>query len=142
MATVTRFVVNRAGMNDLFRNPRQPVALFQSNLGKKIAANARRTAPVGHGEGPHLKDNISSKLVPSRKGGYDIQIVAGVPWAEFVVKGTKPHSIGASVEVEPGVWRYIGLSPKGKGKIHPGTKANPFMYKAAEQEGLKVRRLA
>lgn len=127
-------------MNDLFRNPRQPVGLFMANVGRKIAGNARALAPRSWKPGPHLADNISSKVVGTR-GGFGVQIVAGVPHAIFVVKGTKPHSIGASVQVAPGVWRYIGKSPAGKGKIHPGTKRNDFMIRAAAMEGLRVRRV-
>ena len=69
-----------------------------------------------------------------------MQIVAGVPHALYVAKGTKPHSIGSPVFIHGVGWRYIGLSPAGKGKIHPGTKPNRFMLRAAEMEGLRIRR--
>lgn len=141
MAVVTRFVVNQRGMDQVLKARNGPVVLHQANLGRKIAANARRLAPRGHGDGPHLADNIDSKLVPRAGGGFGVQIVAGVPHALYVAKGTKPHSIGASVLVAPDTWRYIGKSPAGKGKIHPGTKPNRFMLRAAEMEGLRTRRL-
>lgn len=117
-----------------------------ANVGRKIAGNARALAPRSWKPGPHLADNISSKVVGHRQG-LGVQIVAGVPHALWVTKGTKPHSIGASVEVAPGVWRYIGKSkpgkttPGGRGKIHPGTKPNRFMQRAAEMEALTVRRV-
>jgi hypothetical protein len=140
MPVVTRFRVNQRGMDELLRSRRGPVVLHQANLGRRVAANARRLAPRGKGDGPHLANNIDSKLVPGRRGSYDVEVTANVPHALYVVKGTRPHSIGSPVLVAPDTWRYIGLSPAGKGRIHPGTKPNDFMYRAAEMEGLTVRR--
>jgi len=50
--------------------------------------------------------------------------------------GTKPHSIGSAVFIEDVGWRYIGKSPAGRGKIHPGTKAHPFLLMALRGEVL------
>lgn len=142
MPTVTRFSINRAGMNQTLKGRRGPVVLHLANVGRQAAAIARRTAPRGDGPGPHLADNISSKLVPSLRGGYAVQLVAGVPHAIYVVKGTRPHDIGSPVLIGGGVgWRYIGRSPAGRGKMHPGTKANPFMQRAVASLGLRVRTL-
>jgi hypothetical protein len=49
-------------------------------------------------------------------------------WA-YVILGTAPHSIGSPVLIN-GEWRYIGLSPTGAGKMHPGTAANDYMQEA------------
>lgn len=140
MAVVTRFTVNRRGMNQTLHGRTGPVVLHQANLGRQIAANARRLAPYRPGPGPHLRDNISSRLQPSPRGGFNVVVTANVPHALYVVKGTRPHSIGSSVEVAPDTWRYIGLSPAGRGRMHPGTRPNDFMHRAAEQAGLRVRR--
>lgn len=137
MPVVTRFSINKAGISALFRNPRQPVPLHMANVGRQLAGAMRREAPRGKGPGPHLADNISSKLVPS-PGGSQVQVSIGVPWATYVIKGTRPHSIGSPVFIEGVGWRYIGLSPSGAGKIHPGTKPNNFVQKAAASLGLRV----
>lgn len=143
MAVVTRFTVDRAGLNRLLTDRNEPVALALANIGRELAGRARRLAPRGGGPGPHLANNISSKLVPSRQGGSAVEIVAAVPHAFYVATGTKPHSIGSAVFIYGGVgWRYIGLSPAGKGKIHPGTARNDFMIRAGAEMGLKIRRVA
>lgn len=140
MAVVTRFRVNQAGMNATLRGRQGPVVLHQANIGRQLAGAARRFAPYRSGPGPHLRDNIDSKLVPSVRGGYAVVVTANVPHAIYVVKGTRPHSIGSPVLVAPDTWRYIGLSPAGKGKIHPGTRPNDFFAKAAASLGLRFRR--
>jgi len=51
------------------------------------------------------------------------------PYAEYVIYPTSPHSIGSPVFIEKGLgeWRYIGLSPNGKGKMHPGTPGQDYL---------------
>lgn len=140
MPVVTRFRVNNAGMNETLKGRQGPVTLHMANVGRELAGRCRRAAPRGKGDGPHLADHISSKLVPAAGGGNAVQVVFGVSHAIFVIKGTRAHSIGSSVLVgPPSEWRYIGLSPAGKGKIHPGTKPNPFPVRAAAEMGLKLR---
>lgn len=74
-----------------------------------------------------------------------------VPYAEYVIYPTAPHSIGSPVFIGKGLgdWRYIGLSPGkyeteqkissmapqyaqsasggGRGKIHPGTPGQDYL---------------
>lgn len=57
-------------------------------------------------------------------------IYSDAPHFPFVVLGTKPHSIGSAINIKGVGWRYIGLSPKGKGTIHPGTPPNDFPARA------------
>lgn len=139
MATVLRVNIFRPAVDELLHGRTGPVVLHQANLGRQAAGIARRIAPRSSGPSPHLADNISSKLVPSGRRGYDVQLTAAVPWAIYVHRGTRPHSIGSPVMVAPGTWRYIGLSPAGRGKIHPGTKANKFLLEAVRQVGLDAR---
>lgn len=138
MATVLHVRLFRNEVNELVRGRNGPVVLYQANLGRQAAGVARRRAPRSPGPGPHLADNIDTRLVPSRRG-YDVEIVAGVPWAIYVHRGTRPHSIGSPVFITGVGWRYIGLSPAGKGKIHPGTRPNRFMLDAIRQIGLNAR---
>lgn len=51
---------------------------------------------------------------------------------EYVILGTPAHSIGSPVWIVQVGWRYIGLSPAGRGKIHPGTKPNDYMLETFE----------
>ena len=46
-------------------------------------------------------------------------------YALYVHEGTPEHDIGSPINID-GHWVYIGRSPKGKGKPHPGYKGNPF----------------
>lgn len=142
MATMAvRFVPNRAGLNQVLRGRNGPVVLHLANLGRQVAGRARRLAPRSQtSTGPHLADNITSEVVRTASG-FSAHVIADVPHALYVTQGTKPHDVGSPVLVEPGTWRYIGRSPAGHGKPHPGTKPNDFMLRAAEQVGLRVRRV-
>jgi hypothetical protein len=142
MATMAvRFVPNRTGLNQVLRGRNGPVVLHLANLGRQVAGRARRLAPRSEiSRGPHLADNISSEIVRGANG-FTAHVIADVPHALYVTKGTKPHDIGSPVLVAPGTWRYIGRSPAGRGKPHPGTKPNDFLSRAAAQLGLKVRRV-
>lgn len=141
MAAVLHVRVFRDQVDELLRGRNGPVVLHEANLGRQVAGIARRIAPRSAGPGPHLADNISSRLVPSGRSGYSVEVTAGVPWAIFVHRGTKPHSIGSPVFIEGMGWRYIGLSSLGRGKIHPGTKPNRFMLEAVRQVGLDAREI-
>lgn len=138
MATVLRVRVFQNKVDELVRGRNGPVVLHQANVGRQAAGIARRIAPRSAGPGPHLADNIDSKLVPTGRG-YAVEVTAGVPWAIYVHEGTRPHQIGSPVFIDGVGWRYIGLSPRGRGKIHPGTKANKFMLEAVRQVGLDAR---
>lgn len=116
------------------------MVLHLANIGREGAAKCRRAAPRGHGPGPHIQDHIRFELVRDGSGGgWSVHFIADVAHAIYVVKPTDPHDIGSSVLVAPGTWRYIGVSPAGRGKQHPGTKGNDFMTRALRQMGLQVR---
>jgi len=53
------------------------------------------------------KESLTATMGPTAKHG------------PFVTFGTKPHFIGAPVQVAPGVWRYI--------RSHPGTRGNTYL---------------
>lgn len=140
MASVATVRIFRPELNQLLRGRSGPVALHLANTGRQVAGAARRLAPRGSGPGPHLADNISSALVPTPTG-LGVRIVADVPHAIYVHRGTKPHDIGSPVLINAGVWRYIGPSPAGRGKQHPGTKPNRFLLRALEAVGLRGREI-
>lgn len=82
---------------------------------------------------------ISQVLSPSLTGTLrdSIQIFMGssegyvtsvLDYFQYVILGTPIHDIGSPVWIPQAVgWRYIGLSPAGRGRPHPGTKPNDFM---------------
>jgi hypothetical protein len=57
-----------------------------------------------------------------------------VGYNKYVIKGTPAHTIGSAIWILqiPG-WRYIGLSPLGNGKPHPGTKPNDYMGRGRQK---------
>lgn len=123
----------------MIRGRNGPAVLHLANIGRQAAAAARRIAPRSAGPGPHMADEIDFQLVP-RRGSWAVQVVADSPYALFVHEGTKPHDIGSPVFIQGVGWRYIGRSPSGKGKPHPGTRANPFLLNALRLVGLPGRR--
>lgn len=135
--TVLRVRLFQNEVEKLLKGATGPVVLYQANLGRQVAGAARRLAPRGKGDGPHLADNIDSKLVPS-SDGYSVEITAGVPHAIFVHRGTRPHPIDGNPLL---VFDW----PKAGGTVflrhvnHPGTKPNKFMLEAARSVGLDAR---
>lgn len=80
---------------------------------------AQTYSPVLSGE---LRDSIEIQW-----HGMGGEVIPTADHAVFVLFDTAPHSIGSPVFIQDVGWRYIGLSPSGKGKIHPGTTAQDFM---------------
>lgn len=81
---------------------------------------ARVLAPVGTGL---LRDSI--QVFMGSTEGYVTSLLDYFP---YVILGTPAHDIGSPVWIpQAGGWRYIGVSPAGRGKPHPGTKPNDFM---------------
>lgn len=134
--------LNRRAVDNMLRGRHGLVVTHLASVTDDVAeVTATQTAPRSQKQGEHLADNIESRVVPSRNGGYEGQAVATVPWAVFVHRGTKPHDIGSPVNIEGVGWRYIGRSPRGRGRRHPGTKANPFFVRAARRLGLIAREI-
>lgn len=78
-----------------------------------------------------LRDSIQVYL-----GSTDGYVTSYLDYFKFVILGTDEHDIGSPVWIPQAVgWRYIGLSPAGRGKPHPGTKPNDFMADSFD-EGL------
>jgi len=78
-----------------------------------------------------LRDSIQVFL-----GTLEARVESLLNYFEYVILGTPEHDIGSPVWI-PQIpdWRYIGTSPAGRGKPHPGTRPNDFM-KDAYDEGL------
>jgi len=97
---------------------------------------ARVLAPYLTGE---LRDSIQVFLGSS----LEATIESLLNYFEYVILGTSEHDIGSPIWIpQVADWRYIGLSPAGRGKPHPGTKANDFMEDAmAEGENEAEHRI-
>lgn len=92
-----------------------------------VQADAKRNAPNKTG-------NLEGSITREVKSGYAI-VGTNVEYAEYVEYGTRPHYIGASVNIRGVGWRFIGN--------HPGTTAQPFMRPAIDTNRKKlVSRLA
>jgi len=93
----------------------------------KIERDAKRNAPVNKkGGGGNLRQSIRSMMIGPARG----KVEAGAGYAVFVHEGTRPHIIR--------IRQRKVLANKREGKIfgkvvhHPGTKANPFLQKAVD----------
>jgi hypothetical protein len=83
-------------------------------------ADAKSTTLFRDGPEAETRGSITGQLVGPYEG-----FVLAEGAARFLENGTRPHWIGASVQVRPGVWRWIGM--------HPGTAARPFMHQARDR---------
>ncbi len=137
---MSRFTVNKAGVEALTSDRNGPVVLHLANLGREIEGQARRKVGVRSGA---LKATIRSELV-KRSDGYRVHVTAGsssVPYSDWHHDGTRPHVI------TPKRGKFLVFKGRGGQTIyarkvqHPGTKANPFLRDAATAVGLKVRRV-
>lgn len=133
MANVrVRVTIDKSKVNKLV-GPSGPVDPYTRAQAVKVASVARRLVGVKSGK---LRSSI--RVSPSRRPSYNVE--ARAPYALFHHEGTRPHDIGSPVLIEaPDTWRYIGRSPAGKGKRHPGTKPNRFLTDAARRVGLRTR---
>lgn len=140
MASVIRINIFRGAVDELLHGRNGPVVLHQANLGRQAAGIARRLAPRSDGPGPHLADNIDSKLVPSGRKGYDVQLTAAVPWALYVHRGTRPHRIDGNPLLSF-YWPKAGKQMVRPFVNHPGTRPNRFLLDAVRQVGLDAREI-
>lgn len=136
MPVTYKVQIFRREVDELLYGRNGPAVLHQANVGRQAAAIMRRTAPRSDGPGPHLADNIDSKLVPSGQKGYDVQVSANVPHAIFVAKGTGPHRIDGNPVLS---FEWHGDRVFFRHVNHPGTKPNRFMLEAVRQLGLDAR---
>jgi HK97 gp10 family phage protein len=93
----------------------------------KIESSAKRNAPVNKKSGGgSLRQSIKSRMTGVASG----EITVGASYGIYVHEGTRPHQIRIRVKKV--------LADKRAGRIfgkvvnHPGTKANPFLRKAVE----------
>jgi hypothetical protein len=76
---------------------------------------------------PKLTGALAESNIYEMTGPMDGVMYPSIAYAPFVINPTPPHSIGSSVYMIGIGWRYIGLSPNGKGTIHPGTPGQDYM---------------
>lgn len=94
----------------------------------KVERDAKRNAPVNkQSGGGNLRQSIKSAMIGVARGKVEV----GADYGVFVHEGTRPHIIR--------VRQRKVLANKRQGKIfgkvvqHPGTKANPFLQDAVDQ---------
>lgn len=71
------------------------------------------------------KTNTLANSIQGIGGGGQWIVGTDIEYAGYVHEGTPPHDIGSPIMID-GSWVYIGRSPGGKGKQHPGYKGDPF----------------
>jgi hypothetical protein len=102
------------------------------NLGERIAAEARRTAPVSDRPGQHLRDHIESRPTLSAAGPV-VYVGSSLPQSAYVNKGTRAHGI------DPVNARVLAFTTRGGQMVfaahvnHPGTKPNGYILAAARR---------
>jgi hypothetical protein len=99
-------------------------------IGPPVRTSLQRAAPVGQSaDGSYLGGRLRQSIRYQRKttgGGVQVQFISGVPYAQYVIDGTKPHVIRANAA------RALRIPLRGGGVIfraqvyHPGTQPNPF----------------
>lgn len=122
------FTPNQAGIRQLFGGG--PVGRYIFNLGKRVQTSA--AARIKQGTGRLARSGRTIFQVDAR--GCSSRVQFNAPYALYYHEGTKPHDIGSPVLIRNVGWRYIGRSPAGRGKPHPGTTARPFLRDAMTEE--------
>lgn len=123
------FVPYPAGMYELLESPVGEVGRDSFRRGEKLLAEAVRRCPVGKTQ--NLRKGLQVHL-----DGVKAVLTSDQPYAEFVVRGTRPHVI------EPTKARVLAFESGGGyggGDMvfamrvnHPGTKPNNFALDALE----------
>ena len=107
----------------------------------KVNNTAMREAPVNkQSGGGNLRQSIHYSMTGVASGRVEVTGAGGSPhpYAVFVHEGTRPHIIRVAVKKT--------LANKRTGQIfgkvvrHPGTKANPFLQRAVDQENDFINR--
>ena len=117
----------RKGFRDYSGLMKGITPVFLEEAGIVVEAEAKRLINPDTG---NLRGSINHRVQ------LNTAIVAtNVEYAEPVEYGTGPHRIDSAVKIRGVGWRHIGM--------HPGTKAQPFMRPAIDnnRKGL-IRRLA
>lgn len=124
----TTFKPNQAGIRQLFGGG--PVGRHIARLGQRTLKGAQ--ARINDDSGRLSRSGRTTFQVTATGCVSRVQFLA--PYALYYHEGTKPHDIGSPVLIRDVGWRYIGRSPSGKGKMHPGYGGNPFLRNAMEDE--------
>jgi hypothetical protein len=116
------FIPNPVGLAELLESPVGAVGRDTVRRGEKLLAEARRRCPVGKTK--KLRDGLTITFA-----GKGVTLISDQPYAEFVVKGTRPHVI------EPRGARVLAFESNGEMVFatrvsHPGTKPNNFAEEA------------
>lgn len=124
-----KFVSNRAGLNEVLSSPSGPVFKMVKKWQAATLGAANRATPADTGR---LRG--ANEPTPVVVAGQ--KVVAGVEnpteYAMFVHEGTKPHVI------LPKNAKVLTWKPRGGARVfarkvnHPGTKAQPWLARAAE----------
>src|SRR5688500_10655016 len=117
----TTFKPNQAGIKQLFGGG--PVGRYIFSLGQRVERNATTRARESSG----LLKRSGRTTVQVTSAGCVSRVQFNAPYALYYHEGTKPHDIGSPVLIKDVGWRYIGRSPSGKGKMHPGFTGVPFL---------------
>lgn len=103
-------------------------------------------APVGQGPGAgRLKRSIRSQRKTSLgEGLLEVKFKAHVPYVEYVIDGTRPHTITPKA-ARALRFQYYGHAPGAlvfrKSVRHPGTRANHFNLRAVVPLGPELQKL-
>ena len=106
--------------------PKKAEKFIDERVAQPMVEEMQRTAPVRSG---NLRDN--HRVVHPSGGVWQIGVV-GVPYAGYVIDGTRPHEIKpktASVLV----FEINGQKVFARSVKHPGTKPNPYQQEAAKK---------
>lgn len=112
-----------------------------TDVSRRMVAIAQQNAPVKTG---HLRANIKPApfvMTGPFKGEGGVEIDKRVvPYAGFVMYGTRPHVIRARrARALRFFWPKIGRVVFFKSVNHPGTKANRFLERAMNQAARELR---
>jgi len=94
----------------------------------KIESSAKRNAPVNkRSGGGNLRQSIRSMMTGPASGKVEV----GANYAVFVHEGTRPHVI--RIRQKKVLANVREKKIFGKVVMHPGTRANPFLQDAVDQ---------
>lgn len=103
-------------------------ATWAAEVGPLVQAALKAKAPVAKTNGGKLRDSIRKKQI-NDPGGVTLTFYTEVPYARYVLEGTRPH------EIRPRVanalhWKDAGGDHFAQLVNHPGTRANDFPRRA------------
>lgn len=111
-----------------FKGRTGPLDQMVERVTQRVAFRAKLIAPVGD------TDELVRNIIVRPEGAAGWAIVVNVPYARFVIRGTKPHII------VPRTKRALRFEPE-RGTVvfaakvkHPGTAPNNFLLRAAQIE--------